>query len=104
MTKNNQEPTEFPEKWNKLIKKMPEYKDTADAASVEDLKKIIVTCEGNIFTTEKEKTADVKLTSAKEFVKEYMEPYREAIKFQMAKIQYALFLLESKGVELDNKD
>jgi hypothetical protein len=102
--KDDQDPTTFPDKWLKVIKKMPEFKDTADAASTEDLKKIIITCEGNIYTAEQEKAADVKLAGAKEFVKEYSEPYRDAIKAQTAKIQYALFLLEGKGVDLNNKD
>jgi hypothetical protein len=37
-------------------------------------------------------------------VKEYKAPYTDAIKAQTAKIKYALFLLEGKGVDLDNKD
>jgi hypothetical protein len=41
--KDDQRPTTFPEKWNKLIDKMPEFKDAADAASLDDLKKIIIT-------------------------------------------------------------
>lgn len=95
---------EFPEKWAKILKNLPEFKDTAEAASTEDLKKIIVTCEGNIYTVEKEQEADSKLNGAKEIVKELSEPYRDAKKVQQAKIQYALFLLEGKGVDLDNKD
>lgn len=102
--KDAQAPGSFPEKWNKIIDKLPEFKDTAVAASVEDLKKIIVTCEGNIYTIDAEMAADVKLTSAKECVKEYSEPHRDALKVQTAKIKYAVYLLESKGVELDNKD
>lgn len=103
MSKSN-EPTTFPDKWAKVLKDMPEYKDTADASSVEDLKKIIVTCEGNIYTIEQEKDADTKLTGAKELVKEYSAPYRDAVKVQTAKIKYALFLLEGKGVDLDNQE
>jgi hypothetical protein len=91
-------------KWDNIIKKMPEFKDTADAASVEDLKKIIVECEGNIYTIEKNMGEDSKLAGAKEVVKELSEPYRDAKKTQQAKIQYALFLLESKGAELGTKD
>ena len=94
----------FPEKWNKILKELPEFKDTADAASVEDLKKMIVTCEGNIYTVEKEKENDTKLNGAKDLVKEYAAPYRDAVKVQTAKIKYALFLLESKGTELGDKD
>lgn len=105
MSKNNNqgEVFTFPEKWAKIIKELPEFKDMADASSTDDLKKIIVTCEGNIYVVEKEKESDVKLNAAKELVREHSAPYRDASKVQMAKIKYALFLLESKGVDLDNK-
>ena len=103
-TNTDQGPTFFPEKWNKVLKDLPEFKETAEAASETELKKIIVDCEGNIYTVEKAQEADVKLNAAKEMAKEYSAPYRDAKKVQMAKIQYALFLLEGKGVDLDNKD
>jgi hypothetical protein len=94
----------FPEKWNKILKDMPEFKDAADSSSTEDLKKIIVQCEGNIYTVEKEMESDEKLNAAKALVKDYMAPHREAKKVQMAKIKYALFLLEGKGNNLDNRE
>lgn len=90
----------FPAKWAKVLKEFPEFKETAEAASPDDLKKIILTCEGNVYTIEKEKTNDVKLNGAKELVKEFTAPYRDAMKVQTAKIKYALFLLESKGEEV----
>ena len=102
--KDTQAPTTFPEKWYKVVVGLPEFKDTADAASVEDLKKIIVECEGNIYTIDQDKENNTKLTAAQELVKEYKAPYTDAIKAQTAKIKYALFLLEGKGVDLDNKD
>lgn len=102
--KDNGPLTSLPKKWDDLIKKMPEFKDTADAASVEELKKIIVECEGNIYTLNNEQDADDKLTAAKEVAKDLSTPYRDAKKTQQAKIQYALLCLESKGVDLDNKD
>jgi len=102
MSKKDEE-TLFPKKWNKVIAQLPEFKDIADAASEEDLKKIIVSCEGNIYTIDQEKDSDMKLNSAKEVVKDFSGPYRDALKVQMAKIKYALFLLEGKGVDLDNK-
>ena len=100
----NQTPNSFPEKWNKVIEKLPEFKETADASSVEELKKIIVTCEGNIYTVEEDMRNDIQLNGARELVKEKSAPHRDAIKAQMAKIKYALFLLESKGEQLDNKE
>lgn len=102
--KDNGPLTSLPKKWDDLIKKMPEFKDTADAASVDELKKIIVECEGNIYTLNNEQDADDKLTAAKEVAKDLSAPYRDAKKTQQAKIQYALLCLESKGVDLDNKD
>jgi hypothetical protein len=101
--KDDTTPTTFPEKWNKVLKDLPEFKDTADAASTDELKKIVLDSEGNIYTIEKEKELDTKLNAAKELVKDYSGPYRDAIKVQTAKVKYALFLLEGKGVNLDNK-
>jgi hypothetical protein len=101
---DDQAPTTFPDKYYKVISKLPEFKETADAASVEDLKKIVVECEGNIYTIEKAMAEDIKLTGAKELVKQYSEPHRDGLKAQTAKIKYALFLLEGKGVDLDNQE
>ena len=96
--------TGLPKKWDDIIKNLPEFKDAADASSVDDLKKIIVECEGNLYTIEKEIEEDQQLAGAKEVVKEIAGPYRDAKKAQQAKIQYALLLLEGKGVDLNNKD
>jgi hypothetical protein len=102
--KDDQAPTTFPDKYWKVIQKLPEFKDTADAASVEDLKKILVECEGNIYTIEKAMAEDIQLNAAKELVKDHSAPHREGLKAQTAKIKYALFLLEGKGVDLDNQE
>lgn len=96
--------TSLPKKWDKLLKNMPEYKETADSASVDDLKKIIVECEGNLYTISKDKELDTKLSAAREMSKDLAGPYKDAILHQQCKIQYALLCLESKGVELDNKE
>lgn len=103
MSKTVQEPGAFPEKWAKVLKELPEFKETADSSSVVDLKKIIVQCEGNIYTIENAKQDDSDLDKAKEVVKELSSPYRDAIKVQTAKVKYALYLLEGKGENLDNK-
>lgn len=103
MSKKNDKATipGLPEKWSKIVHKMPDFKESADAADIDSLKKILVESEGNIYTQEQEMAADIHLNAAKELVKDNSLKYREAIKFQMAKIKYALFLLESKGVDLD---
>ena len=105
MSKNNDQNTvEFPSKYAKVLKEMPEFKDSADAASTDDLKKMIITQEGNSYTVEKEKSSDEKYLAAKELCKEFAAPYRDAQKMLRCKIQYCLFLLEQNGIELDNKD
>lgn len=96
--------TQFPEKWAKILKTIPEFKDSADAADTTNLKKIIIQSEGNVSIIEREKSADMKINAAKEIVKEHSAPYRDAMKVQMAKIKYALFLLEGRGVDLDNRN
>jgi len=104
MSTDSNDPVTFAEKWAKVLKELPEFKENADAASVEDLKKIIVTCEGNIYETDKAKEADVKLNAAKECVKDFSAPYRDAIKVQTAKIKYALFLLDGKGEDVGDRE
>lgn len=99
-----QDKNEFPTKWNKVLKDLPEFKDIADAASADELKKMIVLSDGNVYNIEKEKEADTKLNAARELVKEHSAPYRDAIKTQTAKVKYCLFLLENKGTELGDKE
>lgn len=99
--KDDNAPTTFPEKYYKVINKLPEFKDSADAASVDELKKMVVESEGHIYTIEKAMAEDEKLNAAKELVKEHSADYRESLKVQTAKIKYALFLLEGKGVDFD---
>lgn len=96
--------TEFPKKYAKIVDAMPEFKDAADAASGDDLKKIIVTCESNIYEAEKAKEADQKLNAAKELVKDMSGPHRDAVKALTAKVKYALFRLESMGISTSDKD
>lgn len=99
-----QDQNEFPAKWNKILKDLPEFKDMADAASADELKKMIVMAEGNIYNIEKEKENDAKLNAAREIVKEHAAPYRDAVKTQKCKAKYCFFLLEGKGTELGDKE
>lgn len=92
----------FPDKWSK---KLPTgFKDEAASLSEVDLKKIIVECEGNLYTIEKEKAANVTLIAAKEVVKDIGGSFRDASACQSAKIKYVLFLLEGRGVDLDSTE
>lgn len=90
----------FPSKW---LKKLPTgFTDTVESMSEEEVKKVIFESEGNIYTIEKAKDVDHKLNGARDIVKEYSAPYTEAKGAQSAKIKYCLFLLESRGVNLDS--
>jgi hypothetical protein len=99
---DDQMPTTFAKKWLKQLKDMPDFKQTADAADTDELKKIIVMAEGNISTIEKSKDEDIKINGAKELIKDLSEPYRSGLKYQMTKIKYAIFLLEGRGVEVSD--
>lgn len=99
MTKNNQD-VNFPDKW---LKKLPTgWVDTAESMSEEELKRAIIEAEGNLITIEREKEANVDLQAAKAVAKDLGGGFREASAAQNAKIKYALFLLESRGVDLDS--
>ena len=89
----------FPQKWAKKLP--PGFQDEAASFDVDALKKVIVDCEGNLYTIAKEKAADAKLVAAREVMKDLSAGYREASGAQNAKIQYALYLLENRGVDLD---
>jgi hypothetical protein len=92
----------FPEKFKK---KLPTgFMEEADAMDNDDLKKVIFQSESNIYSIEKDKENDHKLNGAKEIAKELSAPYRDAKSSQTAKIKYALFLLEGRGVSLDNRE
>lgn len=85
----------FPEKYLKVLDAgvMSEMEGLDEAG----LKKGIVESENAIDEQEKNKEDDEKLAEAKAKVKELSADYTETIKFQKAKIKYALFLLEGKG-------
>jgi hypothetical protein len=94
---DDSEDTGFEKKWDKVLKTMPEMKDTLEGYSPEELKKAIMDCENNIYETDKVMLNDSKLNAAKELVKDYSSGYNEAKKVEMCKIKYSLFLLKEKG-------
>lgn len=101
-TATNNSDNNFPDKF---LKKLPDgFADNANSMKDDELKKVIFTAESNIYTIEKEKENDTKLNAAKDIVKDLTGPYRDAKSCQAAKIKYALWLLEGRGVNLDNKD
>ena len=92
----------FPTKWSKQLP--TGWQESADSMSNDELKNTIYDSEANVYVIEKSKEEDIKLQQAKEEIKEMQAPYSEAKKAQQAKIKYALFLLEGRGVDLDKSD
>lgn len=92
----------FPEKYKKALGSSG-FTDEADSFDVDRLKAEIVAAEKNIYIVDKEKDENNKLKELKEQLKDIMGGYSDAKKFQTAKMQYCLHLLEGKG-EIDTPD
>lgn len=93
--KNSDSKSNFPKKYSQVLGE--EWMSEVDKLDTDELKKIIVEAEQNISTTETERDADEKLAAAKEVVKELSAAYKDAVKYQTAKIKYSLMCLEGKG-------
>ena len=89
----------FPQKFSKQLP--TGWQEIAESMKDDELKKVIFECEANIYTIDQAKEDDSKLQGAREEVKEFSAPYADAKKVQTAKIKYALFVLEGRGVDLD---
>jgi len=74
-----------------------EWMEEVDKLDVEELTKIIVEASQNMSKVETERDADEKLKAAKEVYNELGAAYKDAMKYQNAKIKYALICLEGKG-------
>lgn len=86
----------------KIMKLLPDgFAEQAEAAKDEELKQLIVQCEGNLFTIAEAKANDEKLLAAKESVKEWQAPYNDAKKTQMAKIAYICHVFQGRGVDME---
>ena len=82
----------------KLLKKLGAgVAEELDAQDSKGLKASIVSAEATIREVRQEMEQDEKLQGAKAIVKDLSGPYRDAVKAQQAKIQYALQLLDDRG-------
>lgn len=94
--------TEFPKK---MLDRLPEgWADSANSMKEDELKKVVFECAGNIHTINQAKGNDEKLNGAKELARNLSAPYRDAKNAQQAKIDYAIWLLEGRGVDLDHTE
>lgn len=95
--------SEFPKKYLKILDGTPAMEEI-ESLSKEDIKSKIIKCEESLYNIEKNKSTDEKLNSAKALVKDYSASYREAAAYEKAKIQYCLFVMQSRGYELAETD
>jgi hypothetical protein len=94
--------TQFPDK---LLKLLPDgWAEGANSMKEDELKKVVVDCNGNIYIINQAKSGDDKLNGARELAKDLSAPYRDARNAQQAKIEYALWLLSERGVDLDHTE
>jgi len=99
MAKDNQDNGDFP---NRLLKRLnPEFVEAVNAMDEENIKQRILTCEGNLYEITAAKKSDEKLNAAKEIVKDMSAPYNESKAQEQAKIQFCIFTLEGRGINLN---
>lgn len=90
--------SDFPNKWYKVLSKFAsDFTDAANGKSDDELRKEILKAESEIYNIEIAKAEDVKLSGAKDLIKELAAPYNESKSIETAKLKYAIYLLESRG-------
>jgi hypothetical protein len=92
-------------KLEKQIKKLAlqDWANEIQSLSEDEIKKIIVSCDGNAFTIKKQMSEDEKLQAAKEVLKDLASGYKEAIQVQKIKSEYCVHLLECRGTHVGDK-
>lgn len=81
----------------KVEKEMPEFVAEVAGLSVQELDARLATLAKNNEAVEQSKEADEDLASAKEAVKQFNAPYREAKAAIRSKTSYIVALIEEKG-------
>jgi hypothetical protein len=94
---NNEQDNQFPKKYEKVLKEMPEFKDSVDSMSTEELKAAIVLNETHLYETEKSLANNHHVIAAKDVLHELTAPYKDAMKMLKVKLAYIVFSLDSKG-------
>ncbi|MFZ4795875.1 MAG: hypothetical protein ACOYMA_00180 [Bacteroidia bacterium] len=94
--KNKADTGGFPEKYYKVLMGSGIMEDM-DASDEEALRKSVIESETSIEEQDQLKEADEKLKVAREDAKTLGGAYKDATKFQNAKIKYALLCLDRMG-------
>lgn len=87
----------LPDKWAKLIKKMPEWASAAESKNTEELEREVLKQQGVITDMEFEMANDAKLIAVTEELKILRKDYRDTIAEAQARSAYCLYLLRSRG-------
>ncbi len=100
-SKENVKEQHFPEKYRKKLQTLAEgFMDTIDQLDTEEIKKRILTAEGNIYEIEYEKDNNEKFLKIKEEMQLISKPFAEAKTVETAKIKYCVYILTEKGVRI----
>ncbi len=92
---------QFPNKYLTKLNNLAEgFVETAQAADTEELKKIILTSERNIYEIEYERDNNASIIKMKEELKEATAPFNEARGVETAKVKFALWTLENRGIQI----
>ena len=89
------EEKEFPKKYTKHLP--PDFKEAAESMSDDDLNKVILECQEQLYNLNKEKENDPKLNAAKDLVKDLSGAYKDTAAPFISKLQYSLFTLDGRG-------
>lgn len=85
----------------RISKKLPTgFVENVESMDSEEVKKKIYESQCHVYEIEKAKEEDEKLNAAKELVKDFMAPYKEAQGTENAKIKYCFFVLEGRGINI----
>lgn len=91
----------FPKKYKtKLDTFAPEYMETVDGANTEEIKKMILSSERNIYDIEHEKENNAELLKLKEELKNITAPFSEAKQTETAKIKYCFYTLGQRNIKI----
>jgi hypothetical protein len=96
----------FPEKYAKKLKGTAGdlFKEEVEALDADGLKQKIVEAENALTLNQRTQDADAKLEEIKLQLKDLTAGYKDVKGFQTAKLQYCLYLLESRGADMGDTE
>lgn len=91
----------FPEKYMKKLNTFAQgYVESVESANTDEIKRLILSSEKNLYDIEHEKDNNANLSKLKEDLKEVMAPYAEARQTETAKIKYCLWTLDQRNIKM----